>query len=363
MTSVEYAGIGRLVDITWVQHCLANDDGKPVQLFTAITKAPTLNVVGLVDETLGDEYSCELWASAPAILPLQPPEGYDKVICHDPTSEVAIEDWAPEVLKEWGMFFQKGLINAEEIKEMRSYVDEEISKTEDLMKEHHPEIEIGKDTFHFKEIASRGNGRFDLLLQSESAKEFVEQKIRSQVTTLLEKTLGTDSELDFDVSVIYSKPGSQNQGWHCDGEHQKGAKDSEWEPDGWKTILAETYALCLFIPLVDINEETGYTQYWPGSHRNRSLVGFGPVAEIAQSTWNGKCSAGDAMWYDYRLFHRGTANTSSLLRPIVQVLFKKKWYVERANYGEDSITYKEEEETEPDTEPDAEHSEDANKEH
>ncbi|KAL3928253.1 MAG: hypothetical protein SGBAC_012729, partial [Bacillariaceae sp.] len=332
--SVEYVGIGRTVEITWVQHCLADDEGKPVQLFTAITKAPTLNVVALVDETLGDQFACELWASAPAILPLQPEEGYDRVVCHNPASAVSMDDWAPEVLKEWGLFMQKSLINEEEIKQIRSYVDEEIAKTENLIKEHHPEITMGKDTFIFKEIASRGNDRFDLLLKSEAVREFVEENIKSKVSGLLAKVMGTSSELNFDVSVVYSKPGAPNQGWHCDGDHQKGAKDSGWDPNGWKTTLAETYAVCLFIPLIDLDEETGSPQYWPGSHRNKSLVGFGPVAEIAQSTWNGKCSAGDAMWYDYRLFHRGTANTSSLLRPIVQVLFKKKWYAEKANYGE-----------------------------
>lgn len=337
MVSVEYAGIGRMVDITWIQHCPADDEGKPVELFTAITSAPTLNVVELVDKTLGDQFSCELWASAPAILPLQPSGGYDKVIRYDPNSEVSIEEWAPEVLREWGMFVQKGLIKAEEIQQIRAYVDEEIEKTENAIREHHPEVNIGKDTFLFKEIASRGNERFDLLLQSASSREFIEEKVKSQVSTILEKVLGSNSELNFDVSVIYSKPGSPNQGWHCDGDHQKGSPDCGWDPDGWKTTLAETYALCLFIPLVDLNDETGFTQYWPGSHRNKNLVGFGPVAEIAQATWNAKCSAGDAIWYDYRLFHRGMSNSSSILRPIVQVLFKKRWYAEKANYGGESV--------------------------
>lgn len=338
MVSVEYAGIGRMVAITWVQHCLATEEGMPVQLFTAITSAPTLNVVELVDSALGDQYRCELWASAPAILPLQPTGGYDKAICYDPSSEVSVEEWAPEVLREWGMFKQQGLINAEEIKRIRSYVDEEIERAEIAIRQRHPALMIGKDTFQFKEIASRGTERFDLLLQSAALRDFIEEKVKSRTSSLLETMMGSSiDELDYDISVVYSKPGSSNQGWHSDGDHVKGAKDSGWELDGWKTTMAQAYALCLFIPLVDLNDETGFTQYWPGSHRNRNLVGFGPVAELAQSTWDGKCSAGDAVWYDYRLFHRGTKNTSSILRPIVQVLFKKKWYVEKSNYGEESI--------------------------
>ena len=137
--------------------------------------------------------------------------------------------------------------------------------------------------------------------------------------------------------MVYSKPGAHNQGWHADGDHQKGAKDAGWDVDGWKTRLAEPYALCLFIPLIDLNDRTGYTQFWPASHRYKELMGFGPVAEIAESSWNGKCSAGDAIWYDYRLMHRGMGNTSTALRPVVQVLFKKSWYTETRNYGTSGI--------------------------
>ena len=137
--------------------------------------------------------------------------------------------------------------------------------------------------------------------------------------------------------MVYSKPGAPNQGWHADGDHQKGASDAGWDADGWKAHLAETYALCLFIPLIDLDGETGYTQFWPASHRNKGLAGFGPVAEITAATWDGKCRAGDAIWYDYRLMHRGMGNTSDAIRPVVQILFKKAWYSERRNYGEESL--------------------------
>jgi ectoine hydroxylase-related dioxygenase (phytanoyl-CoA dioxygenase family) len=330
--------VGTHHTVRWISHSLVHDEGKPTQLFTATSDAPVDVVVAATAEALGAQYSCELWASAPAILPLKPSEGYANRIIHKPDQTYhSWEDWAPRTLKKWGMLLQKSIIGRKEIQELRGYIDEEIDNTENNLKLHRPEIVIGKDTFRFREIASRGNGRFDLLLQSSSARGFVENVIIERVSSLLEIVLGSTNEVDFDMSVVYSKPGAPHQGWHCDGDHQRGGKDAGWDVEGWETQLANAYAFCLFIPLIDLNDETGYTQFWPASHRNRDLMGFGPVAEITEATWDGKCAAGDAIWYDYRLFHRGIANTSTVLRPVVQVLFKKKWYVEKANYGEEGI--------------------------
>ena len=102
--------------------------------------------------------------------------------------------------------------------------------------------------------------------------------------------------------------------------------------------MARPYAVCLFLPLIDLDDVTGFTQFWPGSHRHKDLYGFGPVAQLAEATFDGKCQAGDGIFYDYRLFHRGMANASrDIVRPVVQIIFKKKWYVEKSNYGVESI--------------------------
>jgi hypothetical protein len=182
------------------------------------------------------------------------------------------------------------------------------------------------------------------------------------------------NDFDFDVSVVYSRPGATAQGWHADGKHLPGELDAGHDclekiatatngnsdndgsdrpegddddvekshngggGDGWKTRLAKPYAICLFIPLIDLNDDVGYTQFWPGSHRHRDIAGFGPVAEVTQSVWNGdKCKAGDGIWYDYRLYHQGMPNYGQTVRPIIQIIFKRKWYIERDNYGRSSV--------------------------
>ena len=61
------------------------------------------------------------------------------------------------------------------------------------------------------------------------------------------------------------------------------------------------------------------------------------MSEATLSTFDAKGAAGDGVWYDYRTMHRGMPNKSQVVRPVVQIIFKKKWYVERANYGDETI--------------------------
>jgi ectoine hydroxylase-related dioxygenase (phytanoyl-CoA dioxygenase family) len=352
--------------VSWISYSTTHDeDGRHVTLLCATTEASVDDVIyanaQVISRELGDRYSCELWASAPAILPLRPVEGYEQFITlalvsdHSSSAPAAAattiaiptntlhhkEEWAVSTMKEWGMLIQTALVTARELIELKHCIDEEITNIEKLIHHHRPDIIIGKDAISFQEIASRGNERFDLLLSPTSnARDFVEHVLLHRISPILERILDgrINETIDFDISVVYSKPNATNQGWHADGDHQKGTKDAGWDAaNGWKSRLAEPYAICLFIPLIDLDDDTGYTQFWPASHRYRGLAGFGPVAEIAEATYDGKCSAGDAIWYDYRLMHRGMRNVSQVVRPVLQVLCKKTWYVEKRNYGIDSL--------------------------
>ncbi|KAL3791730.1 hypothetical protein HJC23_007497 [Cyclotella cryptica] len=326
--------------VQWVSFSTAQDeDRSPTLLLSLLTEATADNVIKVATELIAGEYSCELWGSAPAILPLKPCEGYEHLLIRSKSDLAPFEDWAYSTIKQWGLFVQNNLLTADEVEQLRHYVLQEIDNAESLLKLHRPRIKIGKDLMAFKEIASRGNERFDLLLEPSSLGcQFVYNFIIKRISHVLERIIGlVDKEVDCDVSVVYSKPGAPNQGWHADGDHQKGSNDAGWDEDGWKTRLSDPYALCLFIPLIDLDDNTGYTQFWPASHRNKGLMGFGPLAEIVDATWNGKCEAGQAIWYDYRLMHRGIRNSSCTLRPVLQVLVKHKWYIERRNYGDESI--------------------------
>lgn len=299
-------------------------------------------------------YVVDLWASCPAPIPLRPPSAtggnyyYENLILSNDNSDSCDDQsWcqkATETMREWGVLMQPGILADGAVADLKVLVDEAIDQTHIALAVHRPEIAVGRADFCFREIASRGRERFDLRLNDDPRiLSLLEQRVleaNPRMRAFLETILGSLLvEIDYDVSVVYSRPGAENASWHADGDHQKGAMDAGWQADGWRKKLANPYAVCLFIPLIDLDDETGFTQFWPGSHRNKELYGFGPVAQLAEATFDGKCSAGDAVFYDYRLFHRGMANRSrDTIRPVIQIIFKKKWYVEKANYGVDSIS-------------------------
>lgn len=287
------------------------------------------------------DVDCSVWATCPALIPLKPLAGYSDFL---PLSELAntccnVKD-AFRALRQWGVFVHNKVLSQDQVHSLGVIIEQKIQRTHDDLKTYQPHIKVGVDAFHFKEICSRQVERFDLRLLDEEVKNIVESYLFSSafIRDLILEALGGPEEVDFDLSIVYSRPGATHQGWHADGSHQNGGSDAGWDPSGWDASLSYAYAYCLFIPLIDLNDEVGFTQFWPGSHRSKDLTGFGKVAELAQATFDGICSAGDCIVYDYRLFHRGMPNSSSsILRPVLQVIFKKKWYVEKSNYGVKSI--------------------------
>ena len=204
-------------------------------------------------EDNNDCSSAELWAVSPAPFPLRPLQGYDSLI------HIAPEHWqndAPSVLREYGIVTQPNILDQSEIADLKQLVDEAIADVEDKLKKHRPEIEVGEDTFIFREIASRNLQRFDLRLDTvPRAHEMVERCImrHDTIRKFLANTLGPLDDMDYDISVLYSRPGAVDQKWHSDGAHQDDAADAGFDEDGWKTKLSDPYAVCLFLPLIDLD--------------------------------------------------------------------------------------------------------------
>ena len=229
-------------------------------------------------------------------------------------------------------------------------VDDAITKAEEAIATNHPNIQVGEDAFWFREIASRSKHRFDLLIENDTdLYQLVWNQVLgndSEVPSLLQTLFHDDhTEWEMDLSVVYSKPGANHQGWHADGGHIEGDSDTSWDESiSNPTKLAAPYAICLFVPLVDLDHTLGFTQFWPGTHKYKELVGFGPFAEVAKATWDGTVRTREAIVYDYRLLHRGMPNYSNTkskvyhpYRAVLQLLCRKHWYKETNNYGKASI--------------------------
>jgi len=247
-------------------------------------------------------------------------------------------------------------------------VNRRIAKAERALRETRPSLNVGADVFAFREMGSRGGERFDLLFpvpgrddvdthnavltpysldrQDEDDAAFVRELAMTApwTRTLVEPLLGSNDPRSgrsrgaevwrCDVSVVYSRPGAAHQDWHCDGRHLAGAARADFDGDG----LAPPYALCVFCPLVDLNADVGFTQFWAGSHRGAELIGFGGAAEVLRGTVDGIVQAGGAVAYDYRTMHRGMANVSAgTTRPVLQFLYAESNYRETKNYGAESL--------------------------
>jgi ectoine hydroxylase-related dioxygenase (phytanoyl-CoA dioxygenase family) len=277
-----------------------------------------------------EEYSCQVWATAPDVLPLRPKGG-----CYIPSQLTLERD---------GIQFQHNILSETQVDEFVGVLQSAIHETEALIRQHRPSITLGQSTFAFSEICARGPLRFDLKLNNDATQQAASSSYSSSSSLLVRTHILSQpliqaqlqtwlhcksmDEIDFDVSVVYSKPGATHQAWHTDGHYFPNKK-------------AGTYAVCLFVPCLDLSHETGYTQFWPGSHRSEKWMGFGQVAELTESTVDGICRRGEGIWYHYRTWHRGMANTTlETTRLVLQIVFKQSWYVERDNYGTESIVPK-----------------------
>ncbi len=319
-----------------------------------------------------EEFRCEVWASAPAPLPL---------MTYGRNNSELLQQCLESDFRQKGLCLLSNVLASSEngdddadwtvMSKIRSMVDDAIHEAEGAIATNHPGINVGEDAFLFREIASRSKQRFDLLIGKESQLyQLVQDQVlagQSEIPGILrklfvgdenhgdkeEKDGDSDVEWEMDLSVVYSKPGANHQGWHADGGHTEGDSDAGWDEGAINNALAAPYAICLFVPLIDLNHTVGFTQFWPGSHKHRELVGFGPFAEVAKATWDGTVRSGEAIVYDYRLLHRGMPNFSKgaaaassadekvvyshPYRAVLQLLCRKAWYKERNNYGTKSI--------------------------
>ena len=103
--------------------------------------------------------------------------------------------------------------------------------------------------------------------------------------------------------AVVSRPGALEQSFHADGE------------GGLYNI---------FVPLVDVEESSDGTQFWPGSHLSdpsmeEVLALTESPVRMAEMESPG-CQAGGLLLFDYRVIHRGLAAVRERERPVAYVV-------------------------------------------
>ncbi len=135
---------------------------------------------------------------------------------------------------------------------------------------------------------------------------------------ILRRLLGDHFVLGAFTAVI-SLPGSPDQDLHKD--HPALFPDSEWQ------YTLPCFAVQITIPLVPLDEFSGTTRVFKGTHRiptdEAEAAGYqDPVVPL-----------GSCLMTDYRCAHRGLGNRSERVRPILTLIYNRPWFRDFKNYN------------------------------
>jgi tetratricopeptide (TPR) repeat protein len=138
------------------------------------------------------------------------------------------------------------------------------------------------------------------------------------VLPIVRRVLGDDCVLGAFTAVI-SLPGSRDQRLHKD--HPALFPDTPWH------FTLPAFAAQLIVPLVPLNEFSGSTRFYKGTHRvptekAEEMGAQDPVVPL-----------GSCLLNDFRCAHRGLGNRSQAVRPILTLIFNRPWFRDSANYG------------------------------
>jgi len=134
----------------------------------------------------------------------------------------------------------------------------------------------------------------------------------------LRPLLGKDMRLN-SFTAVASYPGAPQQAPHRDHDHLF--------PQPGVAANLPIYAVNVAVPLIDVDLETGPTGVWLGSHRSGHVV-----AVQGKDMTAAPLQRGDCMILDYRTLHTGLPNRSGRARPVVYMVYGRRWFFDDVNY-------------------------------
>lgn len=145
---------------------------------------------------------------------------------------------------------------------------------------------------------------------------------------ILGELLGKDCVIQ-SFGAVCAFPGAGMQHLHRD--HPLLFKEA-----GGINAFLPPYALHVVVPMVDLDEQTGTTALWEGSHRSKNQLELARINRPGADPLAGASlpypRAGDCYLMDFRLHHRGTANVSDRARTILYVVYSRSWFQDHLNY-------------------------------
>ncbi len=163
-----------------------------------------------------------------------------------------------------------------------------------------------------------GGARYDVTLRMNGVFGNPEVLANPLLIKFLRPLLGKDMRLN-SLTVVVSHPGSSQQQAHRDHNHL-------FSEPGLGPSLP-VYAVNVAIPLIDVDLETGPTGVWLGSHRFEHMTSVQASAMVA-IPWQ----RGDCMLMDYRLLHAGLPNRGTQPRPVLYLVYGRRWFADDVNH-------------------------------
>ena len=193
----------------------------------------------------------------------------------------------------------------------------------------------------FREVVMRSLGRYELSLLHhdwfwhEKGGSFLLEQLKEQLRDIVPPLLGKSSSWEnvkiANLSFVVSTPSATTQAWHADGGH---VNLQQHEP---------CHCFNVFIPLQDMPcIDWGPTELRPASHYyTRNLAPMLLAAKCRKElrpTVAPLLQQGDILAFDYRILHRGLANTTEQHNRIVLVLtVAEPWFEDRLNFPTKSL--------------------------
>jgi len=128
-------------------------------------------------------------------------------------------------------------------------------------------------------------------------------------TEVLHEAFKVDS-----VGLLVAVPGAPDQTAH---------RDAWLYPREGLDRLLPPFALAYAVPLVTMDEVSGRTAFWRGSHRASSTNAPSTPHDMAPTV-----HPGSAILWDYRIHHTGLANHGTTPRPVIFSALSREWWVE-----------------------------------
>jgi hypothetical protein len=161
---------------------------------------------------------------------------------------------------------------------------------------------------------NRGANRYQMHLPF--IPPFTDERVTASqfVLPIVEELIGSDCVCHYFASDTPA-PGSEYQRVHSDIH-------ALFPGTG---VIPPPYSLVLNVPLVDVTDENGPLEFWPGgTHLMPDGVDMQALAPLMHSE-RVTMRAGSLLLRDMRAWHRGTPNRSSAPRPHLAFIYSRHW--------------------------------------